>query len=171
MKKTVIIAICLVCSYGLLSQESLIKFNVYEPTYVPKHDVDAIRRTAETMYQNSLREAEARRQKSIAKMNQTISFYNSATKYPSSIINGWHRVTSMNNYDFCDDRTVLVVNNKITKYFINRDNIRYVVFSTTIKNGKSFVKLKQPNGETGDMLDIYFIESILDPSSKAGSPY
>ena len=171
MKKTVIIAICLVCTYGLFSQESPIKFNEYKPTYVPKHDVDATRRAFETMYQNSLREAEAKKQRSIAKMNQTISYYNSAKKYPNMIINGWHRVTSMNNYDFCEERLVYVYNNKITKYYVSRDAPREVIFSTTINNAKSNIRLKGPDGRTSDILDIYFIESILDPSSKASSPY
>jgi hypothetical protein len=170
MKKTIVIVLCLLSTYVLISQESLIKFNTYEPKYVPKHDIEATRSMMEAQYQRNLREAEAARQRSITKMNQTISRYNSANKYPNYIINGWHRVTSMNNYDFCDERLVYVVNNKITKYYIDRES-RTVIFSTTIYKAKSNIRLKYTDGSTSEILDIYFIESILDPSSKAGSPY
>jgi len=170
MKKTIIIALCLVCTFGLFSQESLIKFNSYKPTYVPKYNAEATRSMMEAQYQRSLREAEAAKQRSFTKMNQTISRYNSANKYPNNIINGWHRVTSMNNYDFCDERLVYVVNNKITKYYVDRES-RTVIFSTTIYKAKSNIRLKHTDGSTSEILDIYFIESILDPSSKAGSPY
>ena len=77
----------------------------------------------------------------------------------------------MNNYDFCDERLVYVKNNKISMYYIESDNPREVIFSTTINNAKSHIRIKSYDGWTSEILDIYFIENILDPSSKATSPY
>ncbi|NQT78064.1 MAG: hypothetical protein HQ565_10140 [Bacteroidetes bacterium] len=189
MKKIIVIilALCLVSTFKLLSQESLLKFGVYKPTYIPRHNNEAMermfearyqhalreaeirRQNDEVQYQHSLRDAEMRRQKAIVKMKQTISFYNAATNYPKTITNGWHRVTSMNNYDFCDDNIVYVTSNKISMFYLGKDS-REVIFSSTISNAKAHIRLKH-QGEISDILDIYFIENILDPSSKATPPH
>lgn len=117
MERILIITLFTFLSINIYSQESLLKFNEYKPEYVPKHNVEATRQMLNTLYQRALAEAKEKKQRSIAKMNQTITFYNSVDKYPVSIIDGWHRVTSTNNYDFCDERLVYVENNKITKCY------------------------------------------------------
>lgn len=172
MKRLLIITLFSFLSINIYSQGKPLEFKSYKPTYVPRHNVDAIRQMLEANHQRAMAEAEEIKQRAIVKMNQTITFYNSVENYPLTIKDGWHRVTSMNNYDFCVERLVYVNYNKITKYYINEEHpYREVLFSSSIKNAKATIRIKYPNGETSELLDIYFIESILDPTSKAKSPY
>ena len=70
-------------------------------------------------------------------MNQVKAYYSSLTSYPEKISDGWHKVISMNNYDFCAERKVYVSNNKITKYVID-DWMKKNFYPVTINKAKSY---------------------------------
>lgn len=169
MKKIILLTVLILVGLQLFSQESMLKFNEYKPTYVGRNN-QAIENLMEARYNQALREAEMNRQRAVAKMENTIRYYNSLSNKPAIIKNGWHRVTAMNSINFCEERLVYVQNNKITKYYAGNES-REVVFANNIYQGKGTVRLKYPNGEYGDLLDIYFLESILDPNSNASPPY
>ena len=96
--------------------------------------------------------------------------YKGFTSYPKNISDGWHNVSITNNYDFCDDRKVLISNNKITKYFIDDWLERTIGLSGAIKEGKTIVKIKQKDGTLTELYDVYFIENIVDSTTMATAP-
>lgn len=81
-------------------------------------------------------------------------------KFPDVIPDGLHNVTVTNNGDFCDERMVTVQGNKIIRYYIDSQE-RIVTFSTIIKSGKGYIRLEALDGDIPELLEIYFIESIL----------
>jgi len=111
-----------------------------------------------------------KKEKTIIFMNQVKSYYNSLNTYPDNISNGWHKVISTNNYDFCEERKVYVENNKVTKYVINDWIYRNLSFSTEINKAKSMVQTQLDNGSKGDMVDLYFLEFINNPNSYTAPP-
>jgi hypothetical protein len=108
--------------------------------------------------------------KAVALMEQVKAYYNSLTSFPLTIKNGWHKVTAMDNYEFCEERKVYVENNKVTKYVIDNWIEKSVSYPTTINKGKALIQLKEADGSTGSTLDVYFLEYINNPNSSTSAP-
>lgn len=111
-----------------------------------------------------------KKEKAVGLMNQVKAYYNSLSSYPGEISNGWHKVISMNNYDFCEERKVYVSNNKVTKYAIEDWLEKSVSYPTIINNAKTMVQLVNEDGSTGDMVELYFLEFINNPNSYTSAP-
>ncbi len=123
------------------------------------------------MYQaQNERNTNIKKEKALATMNQIKSYYNSLTQYPTQINDGWHKVISMNNYDFCEERKVYVENNKITKYIVDDWNNRPISYSLLINKAKTIIQLLNDNGENGEMLELYFLDFINNPTSYTSPP-
>lgn len=110
------------------------------------------------------------KEKAVAKMEQTRRYYSSFSNYPKKVANGWHNVIALNNYDFCEERKVYVMDSKIAKYVISNWLEKEVFMSGPINGGKGFITLNQDNGNTGDFIDIYFIDYLTNPNSRADKP-
>ena len=115
------------------------------------------------------REEKIENDKAVAKMQQTKSFYNSLTSYPSRISDGWHNIVAMDNYEFCDERKVYVSDNKITKYVIDNYDDRTVTLAGYISNGKTLIKIVGTD-DTPVLLDIYFIDDMVSSNSYVPPP-
>lgn len=146
--------------------------------YVQPYDMDLIYKALELKQrqydqaierarQQRLATAELERNKAVNRMNQIIDYYNSAKSYPSQIPNGWHNVFSMNKYDFCEQRKVYVYDNKITKYVVDDWSYRTVSYSLPISNAKTTIKIQE---SPDDLLSIFFLESIYNPTSTTSPP-
>ena len=134
----------------------------YINTYVSP-DWDLLIRAAQAKQENE-------RQIALSKMKQTVNQYLSFSNYPDKIQNGWHNIVAMDNYNFCDERKVFVENNQITKYVINDFSERPITFSGNIDKGRGIIKIRYPNNEESGYLDVFFIESISNPSSITSEP-
>ncbi|MDQ3190673.1 MAG: hypothetical protein M3Q58_03690 [Bacteroidota bacterium] len=116
------------------------------------------------------RQRELEKQKTTAMINQTKQSYNSFSNYPKTIRDGWHNVISTNNYDVCDERKVFVKNNEITHYYIDNWIERKVSFTGPINSGKGMVKLKFQDGTQSSLLEIFFMEYIINSKSETTKP-
>lgn len=123
------------------------------------------------MYQaQNDRNKQIKQEKTLGVINQVKSYYNSLSQYPDKINDGWHKVISMNNYDFCEERKVYVENNKITKYVVDDWNSRPISYSLTISKAKTIMQLMTDDGEKGDTLELYFLDDINNPNSYVAPP-
>jgi hypothetical protein len=141
----------------------------YQSTYVsPNYDL--LIKTLEMKQARYERNEQIKKEKAIGLMNQVKSYYNSLNTYPTKINNGWHKVISMNNYDFCEERKVYVTDNKVTKYVIDDWLSKSISYSPNINKAKSMVQLKNDDGTNGDMVELYFLEDINNPNSYVSPP-
>ncbi len=110
-----------------------------------------------------------KREKVISLTNQVKSLYSSFPKYPEKISDGWHKVISTDNFDFCEERKVFVSNNQITNYIMDDWFERKISYPSNISKGKATVQLVQDDGSIV-FADIYFLEFINNPNSFTSSP-
>lgn len=106
----------------------------------------------------------------MAMFSQVKAYYNSLTTYPDIIPDGWHKVISTNNYDFCEERKVYVSNNKVIIYVIDDWLEKIIMDPNTISKAKSMTQLKEINGTNGDMVELYFLEFINNPNTNTSPP-
>jgi len=146
--------------------------------YIKPYDMDLLYKALEVkqakydraIYNARLQKQEIERiqkEKAVSRMNQIISYYNSATVYPKYIKDGWHMVFSMNNYNFCDQRKVFVENNRVTEYVVDNYSRRTVTYSLPITDGKTSIKIAESKEE---LVNLYFLEYISDPDSYTEAP-
>jgi len=65
---------------------------------------------------------------------------------------------------------VYVSNNQVTKYVIDDWMEKSVSYPTTINKAKAIVQLKEDDGTTGEMVELYFLEYINNPTSYTSPP-
>jgi hypothetical protein len=92
------------------------------------------------------------------------SNYSSFESYPDSIVSGWHDAVATDHQSFCKDVKVLVRKNKI-KQFVIDDCIRLICSSSNpIKKGKGMVTIANFNGEESELVTVYFMNDLEEPS-------
>jgi len=141
----------------------------YQNTYVAP-DYSLLLKALEMRQAQYERNEQLKKEKAIGLMNQVKSYYNSLNSYPEKISNGWHKVISMNNYDFCEERKVYVENNRVTKYVIEDWLNKKISYPANINKGKAMLQLVDDDGSNGDMVELYFLEYINNPNSYATAP-
>ena len=114
--------------------------------------------------------AAANKEETRARIQQTKEIYHSSRDYPSTIIDGWHKVIISDNYTLCKESKVYVVNNQITKVFLSNNFERRVSFTGPIRDAKAVVKVTKSNGQESNYLDVYFIDDIISPNSGVSAP-
>lgn len=95
-------------------------------------------------------------------------YYNSMSSYPTVVKDGWHSVIAMNSNDFCAERKVYVLGNKVVKYIVDDWSERTVGLSYPINQGKSIIQLN--HSQTTSTLEILFLNYIADSSSNTTPP-
>lgn len=156
--------------YGNYKQTNSTKIPEYK---APENatNLEAIKREMQLRKEKNEALEKERVEKTKNLITQIKNIYLSIEKYPTTIIDGWHKVTVTNNYDLCEERKVYVANNKITKYYIpENNNYREVIFSGNISNAKGIIKLFFENVTT-EYMDIYFIEYCYNPGQTTTVPY
>jgi hypothetical protein len=150
---------------------------VYTSSYSSSDNYNVLLRAMEMkqaqmeMYQaQNDRNKQIKQEKTFGVINQVKSYYTSLSKYPDTISNGWHKVISTNNYDFCEERKVYVENNKVTKYVVDDWNSRPISYSLTINKAKTIMQLLSDDGEKGETLELYFLDDINNPNSYVTPP-
>lgn len=156
-------------SYGQVNQYDQPASTNFRNTYVPI-DFNALNRVAEAAEARKLRNEQIQKEKIKNLINQVKSYYSSVSTFPEKINDGWHKVISTNNYDFCEERKVYVSNNKVIKYIIDDWIEKKVSYSSVVYKAKSMLQLIEDNGSNGDMVDLYFIEDISNPNSYVTPP-
>ena len=141
----------------------------FRNTYVPV-DFNALNRVAEAAEARKLRNEQIQKEKIKSAINQVKSYYSSVSTFPEKINDGWHKVISTNNYDFCEERKVYVSNNKVIKYVIDDWIEKKVSYSSVVYKAKSMLQLIEDDGSNGDMVELYFIEDISNPNSYVSPP-
>ena len=116
------------------------------------------------------RDEQQKKEKAVGMMSQVKAYYNSLTTFPDKISDGWHKVISMNNYDFCQERKVYVVDNKITKYVIDDWMEKSFSYSPVINKAKAMGQLVNDDGSSADMVELYFLEYINNPNAVTSTP-
>lgn len=141
----------------------------YQSTYVAP-DYSLLLKALEMKQAQYEKNEQMKKEKAIGMMSQVKSYYNSLQTFPDKIPDGWHKVISMNNYDFCEERKVYISNNQVTKYVIDDWMEKSVSYPTTINKAKAIVQLKEDDGTTGEMVELYFLEYINNPNSYTSPP-
>lgn len=141
----------------------------YKSTYVSP-DYSLLIRAMEMRQVQYERNLEIKKQKAISLMNQVKAYYNSLSTYPENISDGWHKVIAMDNYDFCDERKVYVVGNKIIKYVADNWIEKSISYSPVISKARSMLQLIKDDGTNGGMVELYFLEDINNPNSNVPAP-
>lgn len=141
----------------------------YQSTYVAP-DYSLLIKAMEMKQAQYERNEQLKKEKAIGMMNQVKAYYNSLTTFPEKIPDGWYKVISMNNYDFCDERKVYVSNNKVTKYIIDDWINRKISYPVSINKGKAMIQLVLDDGSNGDMVELYFLEFMNNPSAYTTPP-
>jgi hypothetical protein len=141
----------------------------YQSTYVAP-DYSLLLKALEMKQAQYERNEQLKKEKAIGMMNQVKAYYNSLTTLPERIPDGWYKVISMNNYDFCDERKVYVSNNKVTKYIIDDWIDRKISYPVSINKGKAMIQLILDDGSNGDMVELYFLEYINNPNAYTSAP-
>jgi hypothetical protein len=142
---------------------------VYQSPYVSP-DYDLLLKAIQMKQAQYERNEQIKKEKAQSLTKQIKAYYNSFDKYPENIKYGWHNVISLNNYDFCEERKVFVVGNKITKYVIDDWFQKTVSYTLPINKGKTMLQLNNEDGSKGEMLEIYFLEYLNDPYSTTIEP-
>jgi hypothetical protein len=107
--------------------------------------------------------AQIEMEKAVNNMNQVKAYYNSLNYYPDKIADGWHKVISMNDYNYCQERNVYVSNNQVVKYLIVDRREGNISFPSTISKGKAVVQISE-NGEL-HFFALYFLEYITNEAN------
>ena len=141
----------------------------FRNTYVPI-DFNALNRVAEAAEARKIRNEQIQKEKVKSAINQVKSYYSSFSTFPEKINDGWHKVISTNNYDFCEERKVYVSNNKVVKYVIDDWIEKKVSYFSVVNKAKSMLQLAEDDGSNGDMVELYFIEDISNPNSYISPP-
>lgn len=141
----------------------------YQSTYVsPNYDL--LIKALEMKQAQYERDEQQKKEKAVGMMNQVKAYYNSLTTFPDKISDGWHKVISTNNYDFCAERKVYVVDNKITKYVIDDWMEKSFSYSPVINKAKAMGQLVNEDGSSADMVELYFLEYINNPNAVTSAP-
>lgn len=92
------------------------------------------------------------------------STYNSTETTPDRIVDGWHSAIATDKVSFCKSVKILVQDNRIKKFVI--DNYLPISFLATgeIKNAKGLVTLTDFNGESLEIVEVYFVYDLEQPS-------
>jgi len=93
------------------------------------------------------------------------SIYSSSKSYPSSLPDGWYKISATNEINMCGERIVFVQDNRIKRWFVAGIHERIVSVSSLIEKGFATVK-----GADGEFISCYFIDNILDPSAHVAEP-
>lgn len=106
---------------------------------------------------------EKAKQQSLAKLAIIKTQYSEYSKFPETIVDGWHMVIATDNLNFCKEAKVLVKDNRVIKFII--DNYIPMNFMPTrdIKNGKNVITLKNFNSEQLNILELYFLYDLERP--------
>ena len=141
--------------------------------YLPKYsslDYGVLMNALEMKHAQYEQNEQMKKEKAVGLMNQVKAYYNSLTTFPKEISDGWHKVISTNNYDFCAERKVYVSNNLVTKYVIDDWMEKAISNPTEIDNAKTMAQLVNDDFTNGDMVELYFLEFINNPSSYTSPP-
>lgn len=156
-------------SFGQVNQYDRPASTSYRNTYVPM-DFNSLYKLADAAEARKQREEQIQKEKITNSINQVKSYYGSASTFPDIIKDGWHNVISTNNYDFCEERKVYVLNNKVVKYVIDDWMERKISYQSVITKAKAMIQTIQDDGSKSDMLDLYFIEDIGNPNNYVSPP-
>jgi hypothetical protein len=90
--------------------------------------------------------------------------YIEAAVYPKKITDGWHSVVMTDNINFCKDAKVLISKNRITKVVV--DDYLPLDFQVTgeVINAKNLITIKNYNNQELNIIDVYFIFDMLEPT-------
>jgi hypothetical protein len=110
-----------------------------------------------------------KRDRAIQIMSTVKEFYNSQSTYPERVKDGWHTVVAMNNTDFCEERKVFVENNLVTNYVIDDWLFKDILSPAQIQDCRSSVLIND-DGRNDEMLDLYFLDYLIDQNSCATPP-
>jgi hypothetical protein len=107
---------------------------------------------------------EQAKQQSVAKLAIIKTQYESYDSYPDTINDGWHSAIASDNLNFCKEVKVLIKDNKVTKFVI--DNYIPLNFRALgeIKDAKNVVTLNNFNGEQLNIVKLYFVYDIEEPT-------
>lgn len=156
----------LFCFFVMFFLENSINAQEYKPFELPYEQMKEILLLRQERYE---REMENNRRESLMKMEQVKMNYNSFKQYPQRVSNGWHSVMSMNNYDNCSEVKVFVEDNKIKEYVIDNWFSQAIGSEPNISNSKAMLSLLL-NDNQREFVEIYFIDFINNPNSKASPP-
>jgi len=110
-----------------------------------------------------------KRDRAIQIMSTVKEYYITQSAYPEKVKDGWHTIVAMNNTDFCEQRKVLVENNLVTKYVIDDWILKDIAKPSQILACRSSILLND-EGRNGEMLDLYFLDFMIDQNSFATPP-
>lgn len=133
------------------------------PTYQPI-DTDFYLKILEIKRRQAEAAEKARKEKAQETIKQTKEIYKSFKTFPEKISDGWYNVTVTNNSDFCEERKVYIENQTVKKYIIDNWIERPVAFSGKIEKAKAIIKLQN------EYLDIYFLETVINPTNSKTTP-
>ena len=109
----------------------------------------------------------------LSKINSTKVIYSSLGDYPERVKDGWHLVTAINEhpqFPSHQEAKVYVTNNKISDIYFSGYSKEELVLSGQIKGGKSFIKIKSTNGASSELMEVFFIDYIVDPITVTLAP-
>ncbi|HMK04085.1 MAG TPA: hypothetical protein VK489_07840 [Ferruginibacter sp.] len=125
------------------------------------------------------RQKEADLQRAINQTAQTLNLFSSLKSKATKVADGWHTVVSLDRIDFCENRLVRVENNKIVEYYTdaykwdNKDSERKILAGGGIDTAKTVIKIipfDESNESEASYVEVYFIDYLMNTSSRAQSP-
>lgn len=91
------------------------------------------------------------------------NLYHSFSSYPNTVADGWHKITASDETTLCSESIVYVQGGRIKRWFYDVTEAP-VEASTVIEKGKAVAKVY------GTIVNCYFIDAILDPTSHTEEP-
>jgi hypothetical protein len=166
--KQIIIALFMTSLPFLADSQSL--YDSYKPTnstVVPTYqpiDTDFYLKVLEMKKRQFEALERERKEKAQATIKQTKEIYKTFESFPETITDGWYNVTVTNNFDFCEERKVYIEDQTVKKYIVDNWKEIPVAFSGKIEKAKVIVKMQN------DYLDIYFLETTINPAKPQTRP-
>lgn len=133
------------------------------PTYEPTDTDFYLKILAMRKRQEEVAER-ARKGKAQETIKRTKEIYKSIKNFPDAIADGWYNVTVTNNTNFCEERKVFIENQTIKRYIVDNWIEPQVTFSGKIEKAKAIIKLGN------EYLDIYFLETAINPTASKTTP-
>ncbi|MEY4926827.1 MAG: hypothetical protein RI894_1263 [Bacteroidota bacterium] len=111
--------------------------------------------------------AQAKKEKMQKRVAEMRKYYESLSKYPQKMLDGWHEGVLLGSDEYIADAKFLVKNNKVTEMVWDDWLPQELNFSGPILKCKTGIRIKDGKGPLEGIIDVMFINFIADSTSTA----
>lgn len=168
MKKVILFTILLV---SLKASAQTYYYTHTRYTYGPYYFSTALNFIGDILEEKRRKEERERMaQKMRERIKEIETYYKEQESYPNKISDGWHEVTLIGGDEYIDERKVLIEDGKIKRIFWDNWLEEDLSFAGPINNAKAGIRIKGGSGPMEGMLNMYFMNDLVDGNNIVDPP-